>query len=233
LALAGSLLSLTSTAAADDTPAAAEAASAGAEAPSAQTPTEKTSVELRFVIFSPSGRWSVVDDEGRLEAFHAKQSLYFGPGLGVHVFIKQPHHGLIVDVQYKLDTDVDSKFSDSSKWRTDFFVARVGYGYRFLRHANEKMTWAFTPSASFSTGASLNRTSGGNYSNAGAVVGARLGINVDLHIERFFMGWYFAYEGLVNLSGGPLRSSQFLLWTLIPVFRIGVDLGPRIQSLKH
>jgi hypothetical protein len=175
----------------------------------------------------------VIDDEGRVEAFHAQQSLYFGPGLGVHVFPKQPHHGLVVDVQYKLDTDVDSKFSDSSKWRTDFFVARVGYGYRFIRHANEKMTWAFTLHASFSTGASLNRTASGNYSAAGAVVGGRLGVNVDLHIERFFMGWAFAYEGLANLSGGPIRSSQFLLWTLIPIFRIGVDLGPRIQSLKH
>jgi len=50
---------------------------------------------------------------------------------------------------------------------------------------------------------------------------------------RTQQGWAFAYEGLANLSGGPIRSSQFVLWTLIPIFRIGVDLGPRIQSLKH
>jgi hypothetical protein len=60
-----------------------------------------------------------------------------------------------------------------------------------------------------------------------------VGVNVDLHINRFFMGWALAYEGLAHLSGGPLKSSQFVAWTLIPVFRLGVDLGPRIQSFKH
>jgi hypothetical protein len=47
------------------------------------------------------------------------------------------------------------------------------------------------------------------------------------------MGSAFAYEGLAHLSGGPLKSSQFVLWTLVPAFRLGVDLGPRIQSFKH
>jgi hypothetical protein len=40
------------------------------------------------------------------------------------------------------------------------------------------------------------------------------------------------YEGLKHLSGTPLDSSHFIRWTLIPVFRIGVDLGPKIQSLN-
>jgi hypothetical protein len=112
-------------------------------------------------------------------------------------------------------------------------LARVGYGYRFIKHANEKMTWAFTPHGSLSTGASINRTANGAYDFSAPVLGGRVGVNVDLHIKRFFMGWAFAYEGLAHLSLGPIKSSQFVTWTLIPVFRIGVDLGPRIQSFKH
>lgn len=112
-------------------------------------------------------------------------------------------------------------------------VARVGYGYRFIRHANDKMVWAFTPHASFSAGASINRSRRESYAASAPVVGGRVGVNVDLHIHRFFMGWAIGYEGLAHLSPGPLESSQFILWTLIPAFRLGVDLGPRIQSFKH
>ena len=233
LALAGSLLNLSSTAVADDASADAEAASAGAEASSAQAPAAKTSVELRFVISSPSARWSVVEERDGINAFHSRQSLYFGPGIGVRVFPRQPHHGVIVDVQYSFDTDVDSINVDVGSWRTDFVLARAGYGYRFIKHANEKMAWAFTLHGSLSTGASINRTANGVYDFSAPVLGGRVGVNVDLHIERFFMGWAFAYEGLAHLSLGPLKSSQFVAWTLLPVFRIGVDLGPRIQSFKH
>ena len=112
-------------------------------------------------------------------------------------------------------------------------ITRLGYGYRFIKHANEKMTWAFTPHGSLSVGASINRTNSGSDTASAPVLGGRVGVNVDLHIERVFMGWALAYEGLAHLSGGPIKSSQFVLWTLIPVFRIGVDLGPRIQSFKH
>jgi hypothetical protein len=49
----------------------------------------------------------------------------------------------------------------------------------------------------------------------------------------FFMGWAIEYEGLSHVKGAPLGSSHFLMWTLIPIFRIGVDLGPTIQSFKH
>lgn len=194
---------------------------------------DETSVELRFVIFSPSLRWSVVEERAGIDAFHSRQSLYVGPGIGVCVFPKQPHHGVIVDAQYSVDTDVDTKYSDREGWRTDFVVARVGYGYRFVKHANEKMAWAFTPHGSFSAGASINRNRRESYAASAPVLGGRVGVNVDIHIRRFFMGWAFAYEGLAHLSGGPLKSSQFILWTLIPAFRLGVDLGPSIQSLKR
>ena len=96
-----------------------------------------------------------------INAFHSRQSLYLGPGIGVRVFPRQPHHGVIVDMQYSFDTDLDSINVDVGSWRTDFVLARVGYGYRFIKHANEKITWAFTPHGSLSTGASINRTANG------------------------------------------------------------------------
>lgn len=233
LASAVVLLATTSMASAGEAPTAPQQTPAGTEASAEPVDADATSIELRFVVFSPSARWSRVDERGSVDTFHSKQSLYFGPGIGVHVFPKQPHHGVIVDTQYSLDTDVDKKYSDRDGWRTDFIMARVGYGYRFIRHTNEKMVWAFTPHASLSTGASINRDQGGDFTTSAPLLGGRVGVNVDLHINRFIMGWAFAYEGLAHLSGGPLLSSHFVSWTLIPVFRIGVDLGPRIQSLAR
>ena len=231
-AAAGSLLVLSPTAAADETSSDMKEASAGSEASSARAD-ERTSVELRFVISASSLRWSVIEESEGIDAFHSKQSLYLGPGIGVRVFPKQPHHGVIVDAHYSVDTDVDSKFSDRQGWRFDFVVARVGYGYRFIKHTNEKIAWAFTPHASLSAGASINRNRRDTYSASAPVLGGRVGVNVDVHIRRFFMGWAFAYEGLAHLSGGPLARSHFILWTLGPTFRLGVDLGPRIQTLKR
>jgi hypothetical protein len=95
------------------------------------------------------------------------------------------------------------------------------------------MVWAFTLHASFSGGGSIDRTDNGFFSGRSAVLGGRVGVNVDFHIERFFMGWAVEYEGLSHVKGAPLGSSHFLMWTLIPVFRIGVDLGPTIQSHTH
>jgi hypothetical protein len=191
------------------------------------------------VIISASARWSAVDSSNERLALHAERSLYYGPGIGVRVFIKQPHHGLLVDFDYKVDTDIDS-INSLSKWKTDYAIARVGYAYRFLHPANDKMTWAFTPHASFSAGGSINRKEpnidgpiADSFSARSAVIGGHVGVNVDLHINRFFMGWALEYEGVKHVSGAPLGSSHFLLWTLIPIFRIGVELGPRIQSLAH
>jgi len=216
LALAGGFVGLASSAEAEDTSAAAE----------------KTSVELRFTLTSPSGRWSKVDIRNEMLARHANRSLYIGLGAGVRVFIKQPHHGLLVDFDYKIDTDMDS-INSLSKWKTDFAVAHVGYAYRFIKHANEKMVWAFTPHASLSAGGSINRVDTPLFSARSAVLGGRIGVNVDFHIQRFFMGWAVEYEALAHVRGAPLELSHFLQWTLVPIFRIGVDLGPTIQSLAH
>lgn len=210
----------------------AETESAPDKANESSGHTKRTSAELRFTIISPSGRWSRVDFRNETLATHSKRSLYFGPGIGARIFIKQPHHGLLADFDYRVDTDVDS-INSLSKWKTDFAVARVGYAYRFIRHANEKMVWTFTPHASFSAGGSVDRTRSPVFSRRSAVLGGRVGVNVDFHIQRFFMGWAVEYEGLRHLVEGPIITSHFLLWTLLPIMRIGVDLGPRLQSLAR
>lgn len=222
---------------AQETP--AEVEEPAAEAEQAQSESQKTSAELRFTIVSPSARWSKVETRSDMLAKHSERSLYYGPGIGARVFIRQPHHGLLVDFDYRIDTDIDSINSDS-EWKTDFAVARVGYAYRFIRHANERMVWAFTPHASFSAGGSIARSQGGlggpitdSFSARSAVIGGRWGVSVDFHIERFLMGWTVEYELLGHVRGAPLEISHFLQWTLVPVFRIGVDLGPRIQSLAR
>jgi hypothetical protein len=192
------------------------------------------SFELRFTLMSPSARWSKVEVGSEVLARHADRSVYFGPGLGARLFIKQPHHGLLIDFDYRFDSDVDS-LNLTSGWKTDFAVAHVGYAYRFIKHSNDKMVWAFTPRASFAAGGSINRAKGplleDRFSSRSAALGARFGVDVDLHIERFFMGWAIEYEILGHIKGAPLDISHFVRWTLVPVFRIGVDLGPRIQSL--
>jgi hypothetical protein len=218
--------------------AAAAPEKSAAEVETAPAESKKTSYELRFTIMSPTIRWSKVDPAlNTLLQLHANRSLYYGPGIGFRTFIKQPHHGLLVEFDYKVDSDVDSLNSDT-KWKTDFAMARVGYAYRFIRHGNARMTWAFTPHASFSAGGTINRSQGDlipevadAFTSRSAVIGGRVGVNIDLHIERFFMGWALEYEGLKHVSGAPLGSSHLVQFTLIPIFRIGVDLGPTIQSL--
>ena len=212
------LIGLASSASAED-----EMASSPVAGPSADS--KKTSAELRITLISPSGRWGKVDARTDRLTKHSERSLYYGPGLGARIFIKQPHHGLLVDFDYRLDTDIDSINSDSA-WKTDFVLGRIGYAFRFFRRANERMTWSFTPNASFSVGGIIDRNEGrlGDFVSArGVVIGGMVGMNVDLHIERFFFGWAVEYEGLKHLSGEPLISAHFIRWTLIPIFRIGVD----------
>lgn len=61
------------------------------------------------------------------------------------------------------------------------------------------------------------------------VVGARFGLDIDLYIKRFFMGWTLAYDFLKHTKG-PLRVSDFFSWNVIPVFAIGVALGAEMQA---
>lgn len=100
----------------------AESGAAAAQAGEPATESKKTSYELRFTIISLSTRWSKVDPSNELLALHAERSLYYGPGIGARFYIKQPHHGLLVDFDYMVDTDVDS-LNSQSKWKTDFAMA--------------------------------------------------------------------------------------------------------------
>jgi hypothetical protein len=228
--LVATVLALALPAGAQESPAKSDSEPTSPQADVSTDQDKRTSAELRIMLISAAARWSPVSTPDPRLTQHAKRSLYFSPGIGARVFIKQPHHGFLVDFDYRIDTDIDSINALEGDWKTDFAVARVGYAYRFIRHANERMVWTFTPHASFSAGGSINRNKA-LFPSRSAVLGGRVGVNVDFHISRFFFGWAVDYEGLKTIRGGPLKASHFLLWTLIPIFRIGVDLGPKIQTL--
>ena len=166
----------------------AEASPAKATGDAATDPHKRTFYELRITLVSAAARWSPVSSPVPQLTTHAKRSVYFGSGIGTRIFIKQPHHGLLVDFDYRIDTDVDTPNLLEGEWKVDFAMAQIGYAYRFLRRANERMVWAFTPHASFSAGGSINRSKT-LFPTSSAVIGGRVGFNVDLHIRRFFFGW--------------------------------------------
>ena len=87
---------------------------------------------------------------------------------------------------------------------------------------------ALTPHASLSAGAAFNELRGGGVvvRDRSPVVGGRVGFDVDLHINRFFLGWSFRYEGLAHTQGA-VRASHFLSWNLIPVFQMGASMTAR------
>ena len=99
LTLVGGLLAVSATARAEETSSAAKQTSSEEDGSATRDDANRTSVELRFVILSPTLRWSAVEERPGIDALHSKQSLHVGPGLGVRVFPKQPHHGVIVDAQ--------------------------------------------------------------------------------------------------------------------------------------
>lgn len=194
------------------------------------------SAELRFRLFTTAYRWSsyssdVVDlpDSGR-------RSLNLVPSLGARFYTKHDH-GVLVDVDYRLDIDVDSNagflciFNCPPTLWTEFVVAHVGYAYRHVIPSRRpsRITWTVSPHASIAAGSSYSQGGGSSdVSSRSPVVGARLGVDVDLHIKRFFMGWSLRYEILRHMEG-PLRLSHFLSWNVVPVFAIGAVLGRRVQ----
>ena len=64
-------------------------------------------------------------------------------------------------------------------------------------------------------------------------VGLRGGVDMDLHFNIWFIGWSFSYEALKQTRGNVVDKYawwHFFGWNLIPVFRLGVDLGKRAPS---
>ncbi|MEM7138026.1 MAG: hypothetical protein AAF500_15705 [Myxococcota bacterium] len=216
--------SLASTASADTT-------SGDAEVPT-EVPGASFSYELRAQVFSPSYRWSDVDALGYPYNIAAK-SLYFSSGLGLRV-VHRSGHAFFVDGDYRFDSDVDGWFGHEDEYRVRFGTAHAGYGYRHVadrRRPNGRIrVWTITPNGTLSAGVATTDRSA--YREAipshSPVVGARVGVDLDLHLSRFFFSWSFSYEYLHH-TRGSLTHSNFLAWNVIPVFRMGVNLGRRVR----
>ncbi|MGB5809094.1 MAG: hypothetical protein WBG86_01115 [Polyangiales bacterium] len=185
------------------------------------------SYELRAELFSASNRWShitqpFIDDD------IAARSLYFTVGLGLRVFTERGH-GLLLDGQYRFDSDFDGVAQEQSE-PVRFGVAHVGYAYRYVarRSLRSRRTWAITPHGALSGGAAIGEFDDiDGIPRRSPVFGARVGIDFDLHIHRFFLGWGLSYEILRHTKGVMTRSS-FFAWSVIPIFRMGVNFGRRI-----
>jgi len=144
-------------------------------------------------------------------------------------FYPKNGHGALVDVDYRIDVDADGWHANSGFFVTDFLVAHAGYAYRRIiesPHKFRRFAWAFTPHVSLAAGAAFTqRREGYDWTQEQSpVVGGRLGVDVDLHIRRFFMGWTFRYEFLAHTKGS-LSRSNFIAWNIVPVLAIGAVLG--------
>jgi len=196
------------------------------------------SSELRFRFFTTSYRWSSYRSGAIDLPDSGKQSLYLVPALGVRFYPKNGH-GVLVDVDYRLDIDLDSDaeflciFDCPPRLWTEFVVAHAGYVYRYVigtPRQSGRLVWTFTPHASVAAGASYTEGSEPfNQREQSAVVGARFGLDVDLHIKRFFMGWTLRYEVLKHTKGS-LRLSHFVSWNVIPAFAIGAVIGREVRA---
>lgn len=195
------------------------------------------STELRFRIFTTSYRWSSYRSGAMDLPDSGKRSLYVVPALGVRFYPKNSH-GVLVDVDYRLDMDVDSDaeflciFDCPPQLWTEFVVAHAGYAYRYVIRPREsgRLAWTLTPHASVAAGASYTEGSERfNQREQSAVVGARFGLDIDLHINRFFMGWTLRYE-ILKHTKGSLRLSHFVSWNVIPVFAIGAVIGREVRA---
>lgn len=196
------------------------------------------STELRFRVFTTSYRWSSYRSGAMDLPDSGKRSLYVVPALGVRFYPKNGH-GVLVDVDYRLDIGVDSDaeflciFDCPPQLWANFVVAHAGYAYRYvIRTARDRgrFVWTMTPHASVAAGKSYTQRTGSfNQSEQSAVVGARFGLDIDLHINRFFMGWTLRYE-ILKHTKGSLRLSHFISWNVIPVFAIGAVIGRELRA---
>ncbi len=197
------------------------------------------SAELRFRLFTTAYRWSSYRAVPVDLPDSAKQSLYAVPALGARFYPKS-RHGVLVDFQWRMDIDVDSSasficiFECPPQWWTEFFVSHVGYAYRYAipgPRNPQRRAWTVTPHASLSAGASYSSGSGRLQflRDQSPVVGVRFGVDLDLHIKRFFMGWTLRYEVLKH-TRGSIGVSHFLSWNVIPVLALGAVLGGKVQA---
>jgi len=191
------------------------------------------STELRFRLFTTAYRWSSYRSEAASLPASGKRSLHLVPAVGAR-FYSRSGHGVLVDVDYRIDMDLDREKDGIFRrptLETDFVVAHAGYAYRHViqLRGQQRLALTLTPHASVAAGASFSDESiPYGIRRQSPVVGARFGLDIDLHIRRFFMGWTLRYEFLRHTQF-PLRSSHFLSWNVVPVFAIGADIGRKVQ----
>jgi len=194
---------------------------------------DPSAAELRFQFFAPSVRWTEGRRDRRFDYDSELQSLYFAPGVGGRYFPRGGAHGALIDFEYRFDSRVDDPwlFCDGpcDDFDVDFGAVHVGYAYRHIvlsPRRPRRRFWAFTPHVSFATG--WVKTAGviRRFPDLGALVGGRVGFDIDLHFDRFFFGWSLRYEA-DYVTRGSAEWSHFFSWNAIPMFRFGFDLGPR------
>ncbi|MEM8609861.1 MAG: hypothetical protein AAGF92_22380 [Myxococcota bacterium] len=191
------------------------------------------STELRFGVGSLAVLWSGSGGGG----------FYWVPSLEARLYTESGH-GAIVGVDYRLDLDilgdcVVGPCDDVPNVDVDYFVAHVGYAYRFVRHprrAPQTRAWTFTPYARMSAGLAFfdarRLPPGTTVVNRSPVVGGGVGFDIDFHIQRFFFGWSITYDLLFHTRGSVSRSN-FFRFNVVPVAMLGVTLGRRAQDSTH
>jgi len=190
------------------------------------------SAELRFQLFAPSYRWSpsIAGAEDYNQA--GRKSLYFSPGIGGRFFPRHGSHGVLAQFDYRFDAQTDDPWCLFSSGpcpssKIEYAVAHAGYAYRHIvtsPRRPDRRFWAFTPHASVAAGWAKNEPAAFGIPSRSPVVGGRVGFDVDLHFNRFFMGWSIRYEALMQTQG-PIGWSHFFAWNAMPLFQMGVDLG--------
>lgn len=188
------------------------------------------SYELRAQVFTPSYRLSRFNTTNRYTD-DTSRDLYFSPGLGFRVVAKRGH-ALLVDGEYRFPSNIAISLDGRVYAPIRFGVAHLGYAYRFWagrsRTPRRVRRWAITPHVALSSGAAQKRdgeTVSGVPPRA-PVIGARTGVDLDIHMGRVFLGWTFSYEYLHH-TRGTLTQSNFFVWNLLPLLRIGVNFSGR------
>lgn len=190
--------------------------------------------ELRLQLVGASFRWSEPISGATDYNTWGRKSLYVAPGVGGRYFPKRGSHGVLAELEYRLDTHVDDPWclfsaAPCPSFRTDYAIWHAGYAYRhvvqFPEHP-ERRSWAFTPHVSIAAGWAKNLDADIVLPARSPVVGARVGFDIDLHFQVVFIGWSLSYEAIVQ-THGPVGWSHFFGWNAIPAFRIGFNLGAR------
>ncbi|MCA9531557.1 MAG: hypothetical protein KC543_15615 [Myxococcales bacterium] len=202
-------------------------------------------VELRFTVPGVLRGWS------HARARHSdagEEPIYLDAALGVRVFPHGPH-GLLLDYEARWIPPlnwlaIDLGPPSSAEW--DSHTVHVGCAYRWVvydhRRPERHLAFAITPHASVAVGAALVDPDScpepclKEAKRWSPLVGARVGVDADMHFGRFLMGSTLTYE-LRAPTRGPVAYTHFVGWKAVPFIRAGVVLGPlpepRITPAAH